>query len=120
MPDEAIPNLEKALKLSPRDPRIHLFYVTLARANLNAHDYEEAIEWARKLQYRRPDDPRSHAVLAINLAHLGEIEEASVALDECERLKPGFAENWVRNRQYRNPSDIAHLMDGLHKAGLSE
>ena len=59
-------------------------------------------------------------MLAINLAHLGEIEEASAALDECERLKPGFAKNWVRDRQYRKPSDVAHLMDGLRKAGMSD
>ena len=119
-PDEAIPNLEKTLQLSPRDPRAFWFVITLSRVYLNARDYDAAIEWARKVQYRWPDDPRSYVVLAINLAHLGKIEEARTALAYIERLEPGFAEIWVRNRQYLKPSDLDHLLDGLRKAGLSE
>ena len=119
-PDEAIPNLEKTLQLSPRDPRAFWVVITLSRVYLNARDYDAAIEWARKVQHRWPDDPRSHVVLAISLAHIGKTEEARTALAYIERLEPGFAEIWVRNRQYLKPSDLDHLLDGLRKAGLSE
>ena len=89
----------------------------LARAHLNARKHEDAAEWARKAIHRRPDHARAHAILAISLAHLGQTEEARAALDECERVNPGFAERWALLRQYRNPADNEHILDGVRKAG---
>ena len=118
--ENAIPNMEKSLQLNPRDTGMHFLMSVLARAHLNARRYEEAIGWARKAIHRRPDHPRAHAILAIGLAHLGRRAEARTALDECESIRPGFAERWALLRQYRNPADNEHILDGLRKAGLPE
>ncbi|MEE8214697.1 MAG: tetratricopeptide repeat protein, partial [Alphaproteobacteria bacterium] len=119
-PEKAIANMKLGLQLNPQDPRIHFLFSLLARAHLNARQYEQAVTWARKAIHRGPDHARAHTILAIGLAHLGQQMEARAALDECERIGPGFAERWASLRQYRRPADNEHLFDGLRRAGLPE
>jgi len=114
--ETGIASMERGLQLNPKDPRIHFMMSALARAHLNARRYEQAVSWARKSIHRRSDDPRAHAVLAIALAHMGQLEGAHIALGECERIRPGFAEESILLREYRNPLDNEHIIDGLHKA----
>ena len=118
-PDEGITNMKKGFQFNPLG-RIHYFMSVLARAHLNARRYEDAVEWARKAIHHLPDHARAHAILAIGLAHLGRLAEARVALDECERVGPGFAKRWALLRQYRNPADNEHILEGLRKARLAE
>ena len=119
-PDEGIKAIKKGFQLNSRGPRIHYDMSLLARAHLNARRYEDAVEWARKAIHHLPDHARAHAILAIGLAHLGRLAEARVALDECERVGPGFAKRWALLRQYRNPADNEHILEGLRKARLAE
>lgn len=117
--ETGIASMERGLQLNPKDPRIHFMMSALARAHLNARRYEEAASWARKSIHRRSDDPRAHAVLAIALAQKGQLEEARIALGECERIRPGFTEESILLREYRNPLDNEHIIDGLRKASES-
>ena len=114
--ETGIASMERSMQLNPKDPRIHFMMSALARAYLNARRYEEAANWARKSIHRRSDDPRAHAVLAIALAHMGQLDEAHTALGECERIRPGFAEESILLREYRNPLNNEHIIDGLRKA----
>jgi adenylate cyclase len=114
--ETGIASMERGLQLNPKDPRIHFMMSALARAHLNARRYDEAASWARKSIHRRSDDPRAHAVLAVALAHMGQFEEANIALGDCERIRPGFAEESILLREYRNPLDNEHIIDGLRKA----
>jgi hypothetical protein len=37
------------------------------------------------------------------------------------RINPAFTiESWKRLAVYKDPKDVEHLIDGLHKAGLPE
>ena len=53
-PGEASPLVEKAIKLSPRDPSLGVFYWNLGRANFFANQPREAIPWLRKAVELRP------------------------------------------------------------------
>ncbi len=117
-PDDGIPLLEKSLRLNPRDPRIHRYFANLGRANINARQYEKALEWLREAIRRRQDYPHTHHILAICLGHLGRLEEARAAAEECERLHPGFIEKRADWNIYRDPAANQHLLDGLRKAAL--
>ena len=64
-PDEGIPLMEISLALNPRDPRIHLYFVQLARANINARQYDKALEWLREAIRRKPDFPHAHHIMAM-------------------------------------------------------
>ncbi len=119
-PEKGIANMKLGFQLNPQDPRIHFFFSVLARAHLNARQYEQAVTWARKAIHRAPDHARAHTILAIGLAHLGQQVEARAALDKCERIRPGFAERWVSLRQYRSAADNEHLFDGLRKVGPTQ
>ena len=117
-PLEGIASMEHALRLNPQDPRAHMSFAMLARAYLNARDPEEAARWAEAAVHRRPSYPLSHLVRAAALGHLGRLEEGRAALQECERLEPGFATQWALRPMYKNPADDMYFLDGLRRAGL--
>ncbi len=104
--------MRKGIELNPRDRRIHTFMGALARAFLNARDYESAEKWARTALERREDYPQAQLYLAAALGHLQRVPEARDVLRKCMRLLPGFA------LEYRSHEDKEHFLDGLRKAGL--
>jgi adenylate cyclase len=115
-----ISKMERAQDLNRQDPRRHMYLTFLARAYLNARQYEKAVETAQMAVQWRPSYPHAHYILAISLGHLDRVAEARVALDECERLHPGFIEGRSDWQPYTKREANEHLLDGLRKAGLSE
>ena len=115
-PKEGIPYLEKSVRLDPRSPNRHHRMAVLARAFLNNRDYQAAANWARKSVHWKAD-ARSYLFLASSLGHLHELDEARSALEECDRLHPGFANQWTSRKEYRNDEDNEHIIAGLRKAG---
>ena len=90
----------------------------IARAHLNLRDPETAARWAETAVHRRADYPLSHLVRAAALGHLGRLEEASRALETCERLDPGFATRWALRPMHKDPADDLTFLEGLRAAGL--
>jgi TolB-like protein/DNA-binding SARP family transcriptional activator/Tfp pilus assembly protein PilF len=117
---EGIPMMEQAQKLNPQDPQMNMHLTFLARAYLNARQYERSVECARKAIQRQPGYPNAYHILAIALGHMGDKAGAREAFDECERLRPGFARRRSDWRPYLNADSNEHLQEGLHKAGLRE
>ncbi|MEX0852260.1 MAG: tetratricopeptide repeat protein, partial [Bauldia sp.] len=116
---EGITRMEQAERLNPQDPQRHMHLSFLARAYLNAGDYERATACARQAVQRRPDYPHAYYILAIALGHLGRVAEARAALDQCQHLHPGFVQSRADWRPYTEPMRNAHLHEGLRKAGLA-
>jgi len=119
-PERGIPILEEALALSPRDPNSHSYYAQLARANINARNYDRALECIRESLRRKADHPHTYFVLAICLGYLGRIEEAKEAARKCEELHPGFLEKRADWDIYLDPASNRHLLEGLRKVGHLE
>jgi len=117
---EGISMMEQAQKLNPQDPQRHMHLTFLARAYLNARQYERSVECARKAVRSRPDYPHAYYILAIALGHAGRQAEAQTALNECERLHPGFVRRRAGWRPYSNAASDEHLHDGLRMAGSPE
>ena len=115
---EGITRMEQAERLNPQDPQRHMHLSFLARAYLNARDYERAAACAQRAIQRRPDYPHAYYVLAIAFGHLGRAAEARSALDQCELLHPGFVQSRADWQPYTDPTRNAHLHEGLRKAGL--
>jgi adenylate cyclase len=116
---EGITLMEQAQRLNPQDPQRHMQLSFLARAFLNARQYDKSMETARKAIQWRPDYPHAHYVLALGLGHLGRELEARAALDNCERLHPGFVEMRADWRPYPGDDSNQHLREGRYKAGLT-
>src|SRR5262249_34179983 len=59
-----IPAQEQAIRLSPRDPQIGLFYSRIGRAHLLQSRTDEAIIWCERAGYATPAHPQFRTVLA--------------------------------------------------------
>jgi TolB-like protein/DNA-binding winged helix-turn-helix (wHTH) protein/Flp pilus assembly protein TadD len=120
--DEAIRACEEAIRLSPRDTDLALFYVVLAAAHLHLGDDTLALQWARKSALERPQWSVPHSWVASAASHLGDDEAARAAIAEFRRLKPeytvasfraeGLCANALCERQRQR------YYAGLVKAGL--
>ena len=98
---EAISHLEMAVRLSPSDPAIGLFYTRLVRCYLYLEQYEESVAWARKaIQKHAPWTAR--AFLTAALAQLGRNEEARDACKELMRVLPTVTIEFARELQDRD------------------
>jgi adenylate cyclase len=115
---EGIPMMEQAEQLNPRDPQRNMQLTFLARAYVNAHEYEKAVQCAREALRVQPNYPNASYILAIALGHLGFTEEARVAFEACDKLQPGFTESRTNWTPYVDSASNKHLQDGLRKAGI--
>jgi tetratricopeptide (TPR) repeat protein len=119
--EEAIPHIEQAIRLSPRDPLIGHMHARMARAFLFLRQHEKAVEWARTgLRHPNINWP-IHSYLVSALSHLGKEDEARRALDDLLRFHPGIKIGFVGEHLPITDTDYRdHLLDGLRKAGLPE
>jgi TolB-like protein/Tfp pilus assembly protein PilF len=84
--DEAIPLVEQAIRLSPREPGIGLWDFQIGTVRLLQSRTDEAIVWLEKARTAIPAVPAHHSRLASAYALRGEIERATAELAEARRL----------------------------------
>ena len=81
-----IPAQEQAIRLSPRDPQIGLFYFRIGFGHLLQSRTGEAIVWCEKARNAAPAAPIYRTHLASAYALKGDIERAAAELAEARRL----------------------------------
>jgi adenylate cyclase len=82
------------------------------------HDYEAAIEAAKRTIRAYPEFPNTYRWLAAALGQSGRIEEAKESLEKAIALAPAAFDMYVRRRvPWQRPEDYAHMLEGLRKAG---
>ena len=119
--DPAIENLQEAMRLSPRDFLMVVWFTVSAWAYLSAGKLEQASDCAKRAIDCNPAFPDAHGTFAAASAHLGHIDDAHAGLDEFVRLLPGLTVGDERLiRPFRRPTDRERFLDGLRKAGLPE
>jgi adenylate cyclase len=84
--DGVIPLVERAIRLSPRDPEIGNCYFRIGQVHMVQSRAAEAIVWLEKARSANPRHPQFHAYLASAYALEGETERAGVELSEARRL----------------------------------
>ena len=127
-PDQGLEYINKAIRLSPRDPMLGWFSGEKAWSLLMQQQDDLAIEWLRRTLKIVPKQPIQHALLASTLALTGKQVEASEALQQYLSLEATTSKTIAELRpQYRALSDdpkwLAYsdrLIEGLRKAGLPE
>jgi adenylate cyclase len=125
-PEEAIPIIDKGIRLSPYDAGTPGAYQVLGLCHLLLGHVETAIELFRKSLAGNARLYYTHMSLAAALGLRGSLVEARVALAEGIRLRPDITSvARVRtsipysNRQYRGLLEEM-VIPGLRKAGLPE
>ncbi|MEJ2375951.1 MAG: tetratricopeptide repeat protein [Pseudolabrys sp.] len=108
-----------AIRLSPRDPYLGVYYGTVAYAQFVGRRYEEAIALAREGLRRRSDFVGAHRVLTAAAAMAGRHEVAKSALQDLRRAQPNVSLSWIeRHIPIRHAAERRHYRDALRKAGL--
>jgi adenylate cyclase len=114
-PDEAIRVMMKAIRLSPRDPQMHLFLHQLAVAHLMAGRYDEALAREQEALSLRADQPHAYRIIAAAHGHLGHHAEAIHALEQMRRLAPHFSLDTFRTMN--SPALVDRCLEGWRRAG---
>ena len=126
-PDEGIPQIEKAIRLNPRDPNIANYYWALGSANLISGRIDEAVILLSKARAANPRLFFIHFWLAASLALKGDLDQASSALADSAAVKPEITSlaRWrTESPWYTNPPFVVlaekTLYAGLRRAGFPE
>jgi adenylate cyclase len=87
-PEAAIPYLEKAIRLSPREPTVGSVYASLGAQHLFLGHTEEAIHFERKARAENPRIWWIRLGLAGAFGLNGDIDDARAEIGEALKLKP--------------------------------
>ena len=115
-PLEAIPLIERAMRLDPALGAQYLHF--LGMAYLLARKYETAAAVLRQRIVLAPETDFSRAVLASALGHLGEVDEAGRIWRELQEINPKYSFTEHFGRQPFRQEDVERIAEGLAKAGL--
>jgi len=117
--DEAIKNIEQAIRMSPRDPFNSFRLIAIAAAHYLARRYPEAVTWARRAVEVRPRSAASYRILCACLAKGGQIEEANAAMLTLKQLQPELSIAWIRQSVPYTSGPMEHFLEGMREAGLT-
>jgi adenylate cyclase len=114
---EAIPHIEKGLRLNPYPPMN--FYTNAGNAYLFSGQHEKALTYYRKAKLMSPSSPMGYRGCAAAYALLGRQDEARTEAEEVMRLEPSFSlERFDKILPYC-PAYRVILVSALRKAGLT-
>jgi adenylate cyclase len=129
---EVIPMVEQAIRLSPRDAGLSVWYLLIGTTHLLQSRTDEAIAWLEKARTANPAHPGAHRTVAAAYGLIGETERAAAELAEARRLS-GDPDRFssvsrMKARDYFYSSmapNVRALYDatvlvGLRKAGMPE
>ena len=125
-PDEGIPSIERAIRLSPRDPNLEHWLGFIGMAEFHRGNLSDAISRMARAIIGATSTPTSlqHAYHVSALALAGRAPETEVALAEFLRQRPGASiTNLRKATRSKDPSFTAQqerLYEGLRMAGLPE
>jgi adenylate cyclase len=121
--EEAFVPLQTAIRLSPRDPLLNIWYFIICHANTHLGRDDDAIEWCRQSVAIGPFWI-SYVDLASAYAWTGRKDEAQAAVAELLKLMPNYTvDRWAHEGWSSNPVFLAQyqrIIEGLRKAGLPE
>jgi adenylate cyclase len=125
-PEAGIPHIERAIRLSPRDPSLASIYWALGACHLLSEHADQAVDLLRRARAANPRFWRIHFWLAAALGVTGELEEAKAALAQSIELKPEI--NSLAQLRINSPSGNAQyralrektVAAGLRRAGFPD
>jgi adenylate cyclase len=118
LPEEALRSFERAIRMSPVDPRLHMTFGGMGMALIELRRFDEAIVAGKKAQRRNPSYSTAYRCLASAFSHLGRDAEAREAAARVLEVDPTFTiTSWIARG---GQSNAKLLIEGLRKVGLPE
>ena len=114
-PEQAISQLNKAMRMNPRHPSWYFGVLSLALYEVGR--YKEALETLKQ-------DNKPYFVTYRNLAavyvRLGQLEQASAAVSELLKNRPDYTSSIENLRPYKDPAQLDRFINDLRKAGVPD
>jgi adenylate cyclase len=118
LPEEAVRSFERAMRVNPVDPRLHLTFGGMAQTFIELRRFDEALAVGKKAHRYNPSYSTAYRCLASAFAHLGRDAEAREAAAQLLEVDPAFTiSGWIARGGQTNAK---LLIEGLRKAGLPE
>ncbi|UPJ51555.1 tetratricopeptide repeat protein [Bradyrhizobium sp. 200] len=117
LPEEAIRSFERAIRMSPVDPLLHMTFLGIGHALMGLRRFDEAIVVLKKALRQNPSFMPACRGLASAFAHLGRDAEAHAAAARVLEIDPAFT---ISAHTARVPKNSKLFIEGLRKAGLPE
>ena len=118
--EEAIANLQQAIRMSPRDPLNGFFLAGISAAHYLAGRYTEAVEWGRRAVQERPGIIGGHRILCASLAQAGLLDEAKSVLSKVRQMQPNISTASIKQSIPYTTEPMVRFLEGLRKAGLTD
>jgi adenylate cyclase len=113
-------SVQKALRLSPSDPRRFIWLPALAGSYYLSGEYESAIEAGQRGLALKPDYLIGLRWVVAALGQLGRADEAASLLPQLRRLDKDLSGTEpVLARHIMDRAAIDHILEGLRKAGFT-
>jgi adenylate cyclase len=118
-PAEALPLIDKAIRLNPFYPFYYILY--RGQALFALERYDEALEASKRSTAQNPDDIHAHVFVTACHGMRGDTASARAALAEVLRINPEYSIALARAVfSFKRAADLERLVDGLRRAGLPE
>jgi TolB-like protein/Flp pilus assembly protein TadD len=117
LPEEAIRSFERAICMSPVDPRLSGTLTGIGQALIQLRRFDEAIVVLKKALRQNPFNSGTYRCLASAFAHLGQSVEAHAAAARVLEMDPALT---ISALIARVPKNSKLFIEGLRKAGLPE
>jgi tetratricopeptide (TPR) repeat protein len=115
--DEAIPVLQKTVRLNPKAPAITFHYLGVALRM--AGRFEEAVSASKKAIQLDPHLIFAHIGLGTTYSLMGRDKEARAEAEEVLRINPKFSlDHFAKTLPYKDKSENDKVVNALRKAGL--
>jgi adenylate cyclase len=119
-PSDGLVHIERALRLSPRDPMTYLFFAGQALCKFVAGDFSGAISSAQKGVSMNPSSADNHLYMAAALSELDQVERAKEQVRRALRFVPKMTLRIIGRAVEGRNMGWARYHGALRKAGLPE
>jgi tetratricopeptide (TPR) repeat protein len=122
--EDGFAGVEKALRLSPRDPGVSTWQFLMCHLHTHLTQWEQAIDWCGKSIASGNDSMYPYVDLAAANAWAGHDKEAKEAVAQLRKFYPDFTvQSWAGIHWSDDPTfneQYQRIVEGLRKAGLPE
>jgi adenylate cyclase len=112
LPEEAVRSFERATRVNPVDPMLHVTFAGMGMAFIELRRFDEAIAAGKKAQRQNPSHGAAYRCLVSAYAEAHETAARMLELDPAFTISGWIARGGQSNSKL--------LIEGLRKAGLPE
>jgi tetratricopeptide (TPR) repeat protein len=117
--EEAAAAVQRALRLSPRDPLAAVYSGIASYAQFVGRNYDEAMRLAREGVRQRADFVGAHRVLTAAAGMAGQTDIAKAALQKLRHAQPNISLAWIAEQMpMQHDAEREHYLEGFRRSGL--